>query len=84
MAEIGEKFRPGEKVPDPGIYDVVHDQHHRPNHQVTCSERQAFPPCQSCGSAVRFELAIKVPSVSDDSDFDSNLPEEDRVLRPAS
>lgn len=72
MSEIGEKFGPGDWVPDSGIYDAVHDQHHRPNHQVICLEGQVFPRCQRCGRGVRFELAIKTPFVEDDSDFNSN------------
>jgi hypothetical protein len=83
MAEIGDKFKPGDTVSDSGIYVVVHDQHHRPNHQVTCSERRLFPLCQECGSEVRFELAIKVPSISDDLDFNSDEDEELYILKPA-
>jgi hypothetical protein len=83
MAEIGKTFSPGDRVPDSGIYDVVHDQHHRPNHHVMCSDGRVFPACQTCGREVRFELAIKVPVINDDSDFNSKQAEDSSILRPA-
>lgn len=59
MAEIGEVFKPGEKVPHSGIYDVIHDTEHHDRHQVTCIYDEPFPPCNHCGHHVRFRLAIK-------------------------
>ena len=82
MAEIGEQFNPGDRIADSGIYEVAHDQHHRPNHQVMCTEGRIFPACQTCGRQVRFALAIKVPPINDDSDFHLNKIEE-IWLRPA-
>jgi hypothetical protein len=57
MASIGDTFTPGQKVPESGIYDVVHDLVHRDRHQATCVEGETFPPCHHCGNNVRFRLA---------------------------
>jgi hypothetical protein len=32
MAAIGDIFKPGEKVPNSGIYEVVHDDDHTEAH----------------------------------------------------
>jgi hypothetical protein len=49
-------YKPGEKVPKSGIYDVVHDNQHAENHQVTCVMGEIFPPCNHCGDHPRFTL----------------------------
>jgi YjzC-like protein len=46
MADIGDTFRPGEKVPNSGIYDVIHDGAHKDRHQVTCVKNDPFPSCR--------------------------------------
>ncbi len=58
MASVGDTFKPGDKVPNSGIYDVVHDTVHHDRHQVTCVYGEPFPPCRHCGNSVRFRLAI--------------------------
>jgi hypothetical protein len=59
MATIGDTFKPGQKVPNSGIYNVLHDPYHHEPHQVTCVYKEPFPPCHDCGDDVRFELAVK-------------------------
>ena len=56
MANIGDKFKAGEKVPHSGIYKVIHDPPHVADHEVTCIYGKQFPPCDHCGLQVRFEL----------------------------
>jgi hypothetical protein len=56
MANIGDEFKPGQKVPHSGIYRVVHDQYHAEEHEVTCVYGKIFPPCNHCGHHVRFVL----------------------------
>ncbi len=56
MAHPGDTFRPGEKVPNSGVYRVIHDRHHHEEHEVTCIYGEPFPPCRGCGSGVRFRL----------------------------
>lgn len=51
-----DTFKPGQKVPNSGIYRVVHDKNHASAHEVTCVYQEPFPPCNHCGHGVRFEL----------------------------
>ncbi|MGA2426379.1 MAG: hypothetical protein ABSG07_20450 [Terriglobales bacterium] len=69
MAEIGELFKPGDKVPHSGIYDVIHDPVHTQRHQVTCVFDDTFPPCNHCGGHVRFRLAVKALHITHHDDF---------------
>jgi hypothetical protein len=43
MAGIGDTFRPGERVPNSGIYDVIHDGVHKDRHQVTYVNNDPMP-----------------------------------------
>lgn len=69
MASIGEVFKPGQKVPHSGIYDVIHDTVHKDRHQVTCIFDEPFPPCNHCGNNVRFVLAVKALHVKQHEHF---------------
>ena len=55
-----KEFKPGEKVPASGIYDVVHDKldgdDHALPHQVTAIAGKVFPPCRGCHEFVRYRL----------------------------
>ena len=53
---IGDVFKPGQEVPNSGIYRVVHDPVHSQEHEVTCVYGKVFPPCNHCGHHVRFVL----------------------------
>ena len=69
MAETGATFKPGDKVPNSGIYNVIHDPFHAMNHQVTCVYGEHFPPCNHCGHHVRFKLAVKAIHVKQSEHF---------------
>jgi len=60
MANKDDVFKPGEKVPTSGIYDVIHDKldgnDHAHPHQVTVISGTVFPPCRGCKGSVRFRL----------------------------
>lgn len=62
MVSGTREFKPGEKVPTSGIYDVVHDrldgEHHAEPHQVTAISGKVFPPCRGCHGGVRFRLHV--------------------------
>ena len=47
MSEVGDIFKPGDKVPNSGIYDATHDRNHTARHQVTCVYGEPFPPCRN-------------------------------------
>lgn len=49
-------YKPGDIVPDSGIYKVTHDYVHHETHEVTCVKGERFPPCNHCGSHPRFTL----------------------------
>jgi hypothetical protein len=68
-ANVGDEFKPGEKVPQSGIYDVLHDRNHYQRHQVTCVHGEPFPPCNHCGNGVRFRLAVKAMHISNHEHF---------------
>ncbi len=53
------EYKPGDKVPNSGIYDVIHDVQHNTRHQVTCVAGETFPPCNHCGQHPRFRLAVQ-------------------------
>lgn len=61
-------YRPGEKVPEPGIYRVVHYRHRLP-HEVTISEPRDFPACRVCGDGVRFTLVRTAITLENDRDL---------------
>lgn len=44
---MSKEYKPGETVPQSGIYHVTHDSHSEA-HEVTCVEGEKFPPCRSC------------------------------------
>jgi hypothetical protein len=53
-------FRPGDIVPQSGIYRVEHDAH-RLMHECTLLKDARFPRCRKCAT-VRFELLRPVTS----------------------
>jgi hypothetical protein len=60
---VPKKYRPGDMVPESGIYRVTHDSH-RLMHEATLLQDQRFPLCRKCKHDVRFELrrAVKNPT----------------------
>jgi hypothetical protein len=60
---VRKKYRPGDLVPESGIYRVIHDSH-RLMHEATLLQDQRFPICKKCKHEVRFELrrAVKNPT----------------------
>lgn len=60
---MNEKYKPGERVPNSGVYRVTHDEH-RLMHEATLLAGDRFPICKQCKRQVRFELrrSVKNPS----------------------
>jgi CheY-like chemotaxis protein len=52
---VERSFRPGEAVPESGIYKAIHARHRAP-HQVLALAGTPFPACRYCGRAVRFRV----------------------------
>ena len=57
------QFCCGERIPESGIYRVVHREHRLP-HEVTLLCDQLFPRCASCEDAVYFELVRSAPDIT--------------------
>jgi hypothetical protein len=68
-ANVGDEFKPGEKVPQSGIYDVIHDRMHHAKHQVTCVHADTFPPYNHCSHHVRFRLASPAIHANNHDEF---------------
>jgi hypothetical protein len=68
MAAVGEEFKPGENVPNSGIYRVTHDPAHSKEHEVTCIAHKPFPPCRDCAHP-RFVLVRKAIHIEVDEHF---------------
>ena len=60
---ILKRHRPGQLVPESGVYRVTHDAH-RLMHEATLLAGDRFPLCRQCRRAVRFELlrSVKDPN----------------------
>jgi len=50
-------YKPGQVVPQAGIYKVMHAEHRLP-HKASFKARDKFPECSKCASQVRFELLM--------------------------
>ena len=66
----GPKYRPGDPVPESGIYEVVHGREHRTAHEVVMLKGAAFPSCDTCNENVRFRLIRTAPYIFQDGDFE--------------
>lgn len=66
MAE--KEFRPGDSIPDSGVYVVVHKDH-RNDHEAVLVAGNKFPACAHCGPGVRFRLLRNAGSIEKDPDF---------------
>ncbi len=53
-------YAPGDKVPSPGIYRVVHYQHRLPHLATVAATLEFFPSCRVCKERVRFEPRLEV------------------------
>ena len=66
MAE--KEFKPGEVVPESGLYFVRHLEH-RGEHEVTLIAAEQFPPCSVCLDSVRFRLSRAAKTIGEDKNF---------------
>ncbi len=71
-------YKPGETVPESGVYRLTHTSH-RPPHDATLLKDEQFPPCGVCGDKVRFQLLRSATPIHDDTDF--RPPRKSRARR---
>ena len=66
-SEVKRSYFPGEPLPDPGIYRVVHYAHRMP-HLVTIAKQVGlFPYCRSCEHRVCYEPMFEVTGIHPES-----------------
>ena len=63
-------FRPGDAVPESGIYEVLHDADHRQAHDAVMILGNQFPSCETCNERVRFRIVRTAPYIFQDEDFE--------------
>jgi hypothetical protein len=63
MPKAKTQFSCGDKIPESGIYRVVHRDHRLP-HEVTLLRDQIFPKCTKCEQSVYFELVRSAPDIT--------------------
>ena len=62
------EYKPGQTVPQSGIYQVTHTNGTYAPHEVTCIEGKIFPPAKD-GSHPRFKLVRAAKHVTDHPNF---------------
>lgn len=62
--------RPGDTVPQSGIYEVIHDMEHRQAHDAVMIMGNQFPTCETCNGRVRFRIVRSAPYIFQDQDFE--------------
>ena len=63
-------FKPGETVPESGIYEVIHEGDHRQAHDAVMIRGNQFPGCEVCDQSVRFRIVRTAPYIFQDQDFE--------------
>jgi len=53
----------GSRVPQTGIYEVIHRGRHREAHEAVLIGGNVFPACEGCGESVQFRLLRSVPYI---------------------
>jgi hypothetical protein len=66
----GDIFPAGSAVRESGIYEVLHDQDHRPSHEVVMIADNLFPACDLCDASVRYRVVRTAPYIFSDEDFE--------------
>jgi len=56
LAFVEVFYKPGETVPQSGVYEAIHYKH-KPVQEVTAVQGENFLECRGCGREVRFRLA---------------------------
>ena len=63
-------FKPGQTVPESGIYEVIHEADHRQAHDAVMIRGNDFPNCEICDQQVRFRIVRTAPYIFQDKDFE--------------
>jgi len=63
------EYATGSRVPQTGIYEVIHHGQHRQAHEAVLVSGNRFPRCEGCGDDLGFRLVRAVPYIFHDEDF---------------
>ena len=66
---VQQQRKPGEVVPESGVYHVLHSRCTSDVKEATFVAGQQLPPCRVCGPRVRFQLKQAIPHILEDRDF---------------
>jgi hypothetical protein len=69
---------PGEPVAQSGIYEICHSD--EPRTSLLLLKNSFFPFCRKCGELVRFKLLQPAPHISEDPDFNEDIPPIDNSM----
>jgi hypothetical protein len=68
--EMTQEYRPGQIVPQSGVYTITHDpMHANMPHEVTVIKGRRFPTCRHC-KGISFQLAHAAKHVSEIDHFE--------------
>ena len=67
---MATEYKPGQRVPESGIYHVNHDTNHT-NHEVTAVTGEPFPPCNAPGCHVTYTLVRAAKHLKEHSSLKS-------------
>lgn len=67
---MAQEYKPGEIVPQSGVYTITHDPVHADMpHEVTVIKGRRFPTCRHC-KGITFQLAHAAKHVSEIDHFE--------------
>ena len=80
---MAEEFKPGQIVPESGVYRITHDPVHADvPHEVTVIKGQRFPTCRHC-KGITFELVHAAKHVSEVSHLHQEASPQDALIETA-
>ncbi len=59
-SEVKRQYEPGERIPDDGVYRVIHYRHRMPHLVTITRDMVTFPYCRTCEQKVCFEPMFPV------------------------
>ena len=69
VMDFSSNYRPGDPVPETGVYRVYHHAH-RLAHSVIICKGGKFPKCARCGALVSFAHVADINAIERDRDFE--------------
>jgi len=66
-----DNLKAGDRVPESGIYDVIHRNCPSQVIQALFLRGEVLPECRFCAHRVKFQLNQAMPHISEDLDFRS-------------